>query len=71
MKDTLLPETLLRIRAAHDLTQAQLARKLGVTQASISNWEGGVYPVPPTKAIQAKQLWPEECNEADASEEGR
>jgi transcriptional regulator with XRE-family HTH domain len=60
MKETLLPETLLRIRAAHDLTQGSLAKILGVTQVTISNWERGVTPVPPVKVAKISLLWPEE-----------
>ena len=68
MRDTLLPETVLRIRAAHGLTQHQVALRLGVSQVSVSNWERGVHPVPPVAALRAQQIWPEECHEGDARE---
>ncbi|MEI2713604.1 MAG: N-6 DNA methylase [Nocardioides sp.] len=36
-----VPATLLAIRASLDLTQAQLAEKLGVSFATVNRWEGG------------------------------
>ena len=35
-------EKLITLRKAKDLTQEQLAEKLGVSRQSISKWEGGV-----------------------------
>lgn len=41
MTSTDVPVTLLAIRARLDLTQAQLAEKLGVSFATVNRWEGG------------------------------
>lgn len=35
------PEKLLTLRKAKDLTQEQLAEKLGVSRQSVSKWESG------------------------------
>lgn len=43
MTETLsLPQQLQAIRAALDLTQAELAERLGVSFATVNRWEGGV-----------------------------
>ena len=35
-------------RLLHDLTQKQVAEKIGVSKEAVSNWERGVtYPTPP------------------------
>ena len=46
----LIPTTLRRIRASLDLTQEQLAERLGVSFASINRWEGGA--ILPQKAAR-------------------
>lgn len=38
----LFKEQLKELRAENDLSQQDLAEKLGVSQRSISNWEAGV-----------------------------
>ena len=35
-----------RIRHGLQLTQAALARVLGVTRVTVARWEGGVYAIP-------------------------
>ena len=40
-KQTDIPATLQAIRAALDLTQEQLAQRLGVAFATVNRWEGG------------------------------
>src|SRR5690606_8387530 len=40
-KQTPLPATLRAIRAKLDLTQEQLAERLGVSFATVNRWEGG------------------------------
>lgn len=39
-----------KIRRALDMTQQELARKLGVTQATVAQWESGK-TTPPLKTI--------------------
>ena len=47
------------LREKHNLTQGELADKLGVTPRSVQNWEmGGVIPAPRRKMIE--QLFSEE-----------
>lgn len=41
MTDIDVPRTLLTIRASLDLTQAELAERLGVSFATVNRWEGG------------------------------
>lgn len=41
MSDVYVPATLLAIRDRLDLTQAELAEKLGVSFATVNRWEGG------------------------------
>ena len=47
---TAIPATLRAIRAHLDLTQEQLAERLGVSFASINRWEGGT--IMPQKAAR-------------------
>lgn len=37
---------LLELRIKWDITQAEMAAELGVTQASVSRWENGVIETP-------------------------
>jgi transcriptional regulator with XRE-family HTH domain len=58
--DEVDPELALRLRAArigHGLTQAALARRVGVHQAEISRWETGRDPVPSDKRRVIEQLF--------------
>jgi transcriptional regulator with XRE-family HTH domain len=41
------PDTLQSARKALGLTQARLARVLGVTTSAVGNWEAGIRPIPP------------------------
>ena len=46
MKNEALP--LKKHRLLHDLTQKQVAEKIGVSKEAVSNWERGVtFPTPP------------------------
>ncbi len=42
---------LTQLRKEHDLTQAQLGQKLGVTNKTVSRWETGTY-LPPVECLQ-------------------
>ena len=42
---------LAKLRHKHNLTQEQLAEKLGVTNKTVSRWETGKY-LPPVEALQ-------------------
>ena len=54
MTDVEVPATLLAIRSRLDLTQAQLAERLGVSFATVNRWEGGGNK--PQKAPMARIL---------------
>ncbi len=41
------PDALKTTRAALGLTQAQLAKQLGVTVSTVAKWEQAVHPIPP------------------------
>ena len=46
MKNEALP--LKKHRLLHDLTQKQVAEKIGVSKEAVSNWERGItFPTPP------------------------
>jgi transcriptional regulator with XRE-family HTH domain len=42
MKQIKLPEILKNLRLSSKLSQAELAKRLGITQPNISDWENGV-----------------------------
>ena len=39
-----------------DMTQTELAEKLGVTLGTVSNWLNGVYPIPFRTAVKIKAI---------------
>ncbi len=41
------PDNLKTLRAKMGLTQAQLAKQMGVTVSTIAKWEQAVHPIPP------------------------
>lgn len=45
------PETLVALRKRHHLTQAALARQIGVGRRSLSDYETGKAPVPKLVAL--------------------
>lgn len=47
---------LIRFRRRHGLTQAELAKRLGVAQAMISQWENEVARVPETRILEILRL---------------
>jgi DNA-binding XRE family transcriptional regulator len=40
------PHKLRSYRRKHDLTQKQLADRIGVNQSSVAKWELGTHPIP-------------------------
>jgi DNA-binding XRE family transcriptional regulator len=46
-----------QFRADHYLRQAELAKALGVTRQTLSNYERGLHPLPEEKAIRIIQMW--------------
>lgn len=44
--DLMTPKQLKAFRARHDLTQVQLAERLGVKSNTVARWEGGIHPIP-------------------------
>ena len=45
------------LRARHDMTQADLAQKLGVAQNTVCNWEKGSHNMPVRKLREMAQLF--------------
>lgn len=43
---------------AHFGNQSKLARKLGVSDPTVSEWMSGERPIPPLRALQLEQLIP-------------
>ena len=50
------PDELKRIRKRLRLTQAELAKELGVTRVSVARWEVGIYAVPEMAARLLEHL---------------
>lgn len=50
------PKQLKRLRIANDMTQTELANKLGVTQTYISQLENGVHPISDRIAFKVAYL---------------
>jgi len=46
-----------QFRAEHYLRQAELARALGVTRQTLSNYERGLHSLPEEKAIKILHIW--------------
>jgi predicted XRE-type DNA-binding protein len=46
-----------QFRADNYLRQAELAKALGVTRQTLSNYERGLHPLPEDKAIRILQIW--------------
>ena len=56
--DLLTNQKIIRqFRADHYLRQAELAKALGVTRQTLSNYERGLHPLPEDKAIRILQIW--------------
>jgi len=53
---TLTPSELHQWRVGHDLTQGELATRLGVTPTSIARWERGEVVIPTILALALKGL---------------
>ncbi len=57
-KDLMANQTIIRqFRADYYLRQAELAKALGVTRQTLSNYERGLHPLPEDKAIRILQIW--------------
>ncbi len=52
------PDTLRESRATLNLTQRELATKLGVARATVQGWERGAHRVPPP-AARLIETWKE------------
>lgn len=50
-------ERLRRLRLARDLSQADVARRIGITQASLSNYENGKRELPLSTAVAAAAVF--------------
>jgi DNA-binding transcriptional regulator YiaG len=50
------PDEVKRIRKRLRLTQAELAKELGVTRVSVARWEVGIYAVPEMAARLLEHL---------------
>ena len=46
-----------KLRREHDLTQKELAVKIGVANNTISQWETGLYKPPTEKLIKLSKLF--------------
>lgn len=53
----MIPSETLRALALHGLSQAILAKALGVSQGRVSDWLRGSKPIPDTKAQAIADLW--------------
>jgi DNA-binding XRE family transcriptional regulator len=57
-KDLMDNQTIIRqFRADYYLRQAELAKALGVTRQTLSNYERGLHPLPEDKAVRIIQIW--------------
>lgn len=65
-----VPDILLAVRANLGLTQAELARRLGVSVATVNRWEGGDGSTKPQKAKMANILTLAEEAGVDISDPG-
>jgi DNA-binding transcriptional regulator YiaG len=54
-------DTFRTLRRSLHLTQAQLAQRLGVSRATVQNWEAGIHRIPPP-AAQLVETWMERIN---------
>jgi DNA-binding transcriptional regulator YiaG len=52
-----------QFRADHYLRQAELAKALGVTRQTLSNYERGLHPLPDDKAIRVLDIWHRKAQE--------
>ena len=53
---TMIADEVKRIRKRLGLTQAELAKELGVTRVSVARWEIGMYAVPEMAARLLERL---------------
>jgi DNA-binding XRE family transcriptional regulator len=57
-KDIMADQSIIRqFRADYFLRQDELAKVLGVTRQTLSNYERGLHPLPEDKAIRILHIW--------------
>jgi DNA-binding XRE family transcriptional regulator len=57
-QDLMANQTIIRqFRADYYLRQTELAKALGVTRQTLSNYERGLHPLPEEKAIRILDIW--------------
>jgi DNA-binding transcriptional regulator YiaG len=62
--DLIANQAIIRqFRADHYLRQAELAKALGVTRQTLSNYERGLHPLPEDKAIRVLDIWHRKAQE--------